>query len=72
MKRISVLAAALMFAAAALVTPQSADARGRGLGIGIASIIIGSALIAGAYHHNRYYGYHRYHHRHHRHHRYYW
>lgn len=58
MRHIKKLVAVTALAASTALLPmQSAEARGgRGIGLGIAGAIIGSALIAGAYGHNRYYG----------------
>lgn len=51
------VAVTALAASTALLPIQSAEARGgRGIGLGFAGAIIGSALIAGAYGHHRYYG----------------
>jgi hypothetical protein len=54
MKRLYALALMVPIAVTMALAPvNSAEARGRGVGLGIAGAIIGSALIAGAYSHNR-------------------
>lgn len=62
MRHIKKLAAVTVLAAMTALMPiQSAEARGgRALGLGIAGAIIGSALIASAYGHQRYYGHRHY------------
>lgn len=52
------VAVAALAASTALLPVQSAEARGgRGIGLGIAGAVIGSALLAGSYGYGRGYGY---------------